>query len=464
MLPNRFIFVSTILIAIGLLMGCSGSLTIPMDEITPTAMLLSVPSTTPLPPTATDLPISPHTPTVVPPSLTLPPTVMEKTVELLDTRMQYQCLDVLSEMPKEATVTGTLVLDSLYDPPLLLNIETGEMVIIPEEDTETISFGGVTPDGQWLSYDKITRDGPVPQGQVISWTLHVISAENKQLISIPWKDEWTGGSWWLNNVYLAIDSKAEPLNTVVFLDPFSGEQRLFYSNYPDIENNAPLRWGENSFNLTVYAPDLSRVVYPSWSEEHRKASYVIWDLESDMATAELPFPDTWSYPPRWSPDGNRFIVGNPQRDYTPSKHRIDDPWPGDELYLISREGEVNQLTTFSDIFDQYINIYHYIWSPDSRYIAFWLDINLLTDAYTPDGELAVLDVYTNEVTVYCIRGNFASGPGEPPIWSPNSKQLLVESITEDGEDRVILIDIIGGYAVEVIRGYTPVGWMVSSSP
>jgi Tol biopolymer transport system component len=223
----------------------------------------------------------------------------------------------------------------------------------------------------------------------------------------------------------------------------------------------PIDWGYSCWNLTVYDPTLTLVVYPSRDLDLIKPSYVIWDLQSDQMVAELPFPEYYTYPPRWAPDGKFFIIANSPLEYLHVEYDPNTPPPNDEFYLISRNGEVLQLTNFADAFEQNINVYHYRWSPDGHYVAFWLDKNLETSPYTADGELAVLDINTQEVTLYCIRGEFMTGGGELPVWSPNSKQILVKSVTEDGEGLVVLVDIVDGWAAEIIEGYTPAGWMVS---
>jgi hypothetical protein len=379
---------------------------------------------------------------------------------MIESGLKVQCLEVLPEIPDGAVVTGTLLLWSHHDPPILWNMETEDKVFITEEDNETLGFADVSPDGKWMNYYKITRDQPSPQGKITSWLLYIVTSDGEVYKTIPWEDEWVCSDWF-DNEHLIIDLDGEPLRPVLILNPFTGEQEEYPPDYPDIDTIVPYDWELHPFSLTVYDPSRMRVVYPSWYEEFLKVSYVIWDLQSDQMVAELPFPAIHSYPPRWAPDGEYFIVANLPLEYLHVEFGPDVPLPNDEFYLISRDGEVLQLTNFVDTLKQKVSIYHYRWSPDGRYVAFWLDMNLLTDLYTADGELAVLDINTQEVTLYCIRGEFKTGGGELPVWSPNSQQILVKSVTEEGEALVVFVDIVEGWAAEIIEGYTPAGWMVS---
>jgi Tol biopolymer transport system component len=100
----------------------------------------------------------------------------------------------------------------------------------------------------------------------------------------------------------------------------------------------------------------------------------------------------------------------------------------------------------------------YNWSPDGRYIAFWL----IPESKKPDSaNLAVLDTTNLEVVNYCLPGTIKWYGDLPPIWSPNSQQLVMEA--EDREDAnhnlVILVDIATGWAAQIAENLTPVGWM-----
>jgi len=79
--------------------------------------------------------------------------------------------------------------------------------------------------------------------------------------------------------------------------------------------------------------------------------------------------------------------------------------------------------------------------------------------------LAVLDTITRQVTDYCIPTYpgiyFGAGAYVPPrLWSPDSKQLIIENInTNQTTSRVILVDVVHGIAAQIAENMTPGGWM-----
>ena len=129
-----------------------------------------------------------------------------------------------------------------------------------------------------------------------------------------------------------------------------------------------------------------------------------------------------------------------------------------ELYSITRDGETTHLTNLTSYYSSILEISRYAWSPDERYIAFWLRYGWIGNF--ANEELAVLDLGTLEVTNYCITSSFAA---TIPVWSPNGKQLAFGNLSEDGEHwQVVLVDIIQSFAAVIAIGeMDPVGWMIS---
>ncbi len=107
------------------------------------------------------------------------------------------------------------------------------------------------------------------------------------------------------------------------------------------------------------------------------------------------------------------------------------------------------------------------WSPDSRYIAFWFThwqqseqpyYDTLGDRY-----LAVLDTTTDLVTSYCINGEKNATIGirkyPAPLWSPDSKQVVVQSQVTSDSFKTILIDVQENRAFHIGDNLAPEGWM-----
>ena len=169
--------------------------------------------------------------------------------------------------------------------------------------------------------------------------------------------------------------------------------------------------------------------------------------------------------PRWSSDGNRFAVA-------PSLlSRGGDSYPSYEIFSVTQDGIVSQLTHLSDYYP-WVYIADLSWSSDNRYIAFWY-------SYWVDGEnqpyfdtlgdryLGVVDIQTGKTTSYCIHGELNAEIGirkfQPPLWSPDSKQLVIQS--QVGDDflnfQTILIDVQENRAYHIADNLEPVGWMIS---
>ena len=72
---------------------------------------------------------------------------------------------------------------------------------------------------------------------------------------------------------------------------------------------------------------------------------------------------------------------------------------------------------------------------------------------------------TDLVTSYCINGENNATMGirkyPPPLWSPDSKQIVVQSQVTPDSFKTILIDIQENRAFYVGDNLEPFGWMVS---
>jgi hypothetical protein len=81
---------------------------------------------------------------------------------------------------------------------------------------------------------------------------------------------------------------------------------------------------------------------------------------------------------------------------------------------------------------------------------------LCTKAEHPYKRVALLDTETLQVTDYCIPVG-KQQLYQPPIWSPDSTQFLVVDRHEENHRRVILVDIVQGFAAVIAEDMEPVG-------
>ena len=190
----------------------------------------------------------------------------------------------------------------------------------------------------------------------------------------------------------------------------------------------------------MYDPKLTRAIYLRGNY-----FYALWDLQAKRLVARF---DTSDYPiPRWSPDGEAVVIAG---------NHITGAF---ELYLIDRNGKITQLT--------HLNAYYtgeffqnYSWSPDGSKIAIWLNVYPFKS-----GQLAILDLESGQVTNYCVPGDETAPmsaltyTAHAPIWSPDGRQVVVQNLHADRSSRVILVDIVQGWAAEIAKNMEPVGWL-----
>lgn len=379
--------------------------------------------------------------TSTPPKSTLTSTISSTIPP--EAHLKFECLEVKRNLPSSLDVRGTIIFVKNDNPKqaYLWSMETGERQQIPIKDNEILSDFASSPDNEWLVYIRSIIDGIT----TVSSYLELISADGKLNKSIPIEINITTLSRWLDNQRIILRAGFEPTSTQIVLNPFTKQRQELLLDIPDIYNNSlSLDW--NNQGIIVFDPTITRAVYAGLP-----ADLVLIDLTNNVVLARIsPVPIAHSVP-EWSPDGEQFVFTN--ADITdPEKLQF-------ELYSISKNGQVNQLTNLAAYYES-IFILSYIWSPDGRYIAFWLE----EDHHDQIGivRLAVLDTVTLEVTNYCLNSIYKGYNAPPPLfWSPDSKNLIIEVIDQNDNDmsRLILVNIAQGSATQIAENITPVGWL-----
>jgi hypothetical protein len=340
------------------------------------------------------------------------------------------------------------------DKQLLYNLLTDELSVLPQK----YSVGhAVSPDHTQLALDDYDAK-----------KIDILSANGKIIRSLPMQSNWGWLADWVDNQQIAIVKAEKSDNaryikypaSVVILDTFTGKMQEFPPDYPNIDiANQGISLGY--WGSTVYDPTLTWVVYAGMMSNppdpmFGSLGYILYSLTKEEILAEIPDQGPRANP-IWFPDGKRFVILG-----------------RDEFYQVNTHGQIEKLTDLNPDYDivnnsgrAYLLDYHYSLSPDGNFIAFW------QTKYNEDVKhdqltffLAILDLTTGVVTDTCIKSghhDFEILLADPtPIWSPDSKSLVVLANLHEGEGsrNLVLVDLVERAAYELQSSYLPTGWLV----
>jgi Tol biopolymer transport system component len=162
--------------------------------------------------------------------------------------------------------------------------------------------------------------------------------------------------------------------------------------------------------------------------------------------------------PTWSPDGTQFaLIANQNAGN----------WLCFELF--GGGSETAQIEAWTHLTTYYSKVFvqSYSWSPDGHRVAAWFVPNPEGDLFTAHGQsqLAILDLVTGEVTNTCIPGDYEASPAPPnippPLWSPDSQQILVENRYSDANSQVLLVDLALRSAMKLGDNIQPLAWLAA---
>ncbi|MEW5869932.1 MAG: hypothetical protein AB1894_11695 [Chloroflexota bacterium] len=381
-------------ILLALLVGCGQPATPTTLPPTPTAPIPS--------PTKTQASTSTLAATASPPLPTRTavktPTPTTTPQGSLAARLQFQCLEILPQLPDGADSSGILVLESrvMVDSShyshdvFMLGMATGQTVQIAKPGENQIPRA-VSPDRKHLAYESIFFD---TKGEIVQDNLIIATADGQQKISIPWEEGWVGLPGWLNDQRLVIDiSGLDPEEnevrkpaTLLALNPFSNERQILRPDFPNLYALPPIPYQWGGWSLRTYDPALTRAAYLSFNKKGMGV-LVLWDLQKQQALGSLsPYEGNI---PIWSPDGSHLVTSA----WTESQ-------PAEELYWMSRGGQVEQLTNLNTYLEGGFFL-NYDWSPNGRYIAALMSTDSIFESESV--ELVILDTTTKQMTGYCIR-------------------------------------------------------------
>lgn len=374
--------------------------------------------------------------------------------------MRYQCLKIAESLPPDRSLKGVIAYNgddnlSAY----LLNQETNDTYLFPREEGDRLLQFEVSPDGKWIMYDHYSERTKEDR-------LVIATAEGKPTWSriVDFSILW---SWFDNERLIRLEFLENGKHALQVLNPLTGEHQDLQADFPDSDafpSNPGFppypNWNYSKGGYPVYDPTLTRVVYPGTATEiEEEWPVIIWDVKAEQPLAQFVTKDYWGETPLWMPDGKQFV-------FATKLHSKDPSPPANEFLVISRDGEVKQLTHFTDYLEETRITNNYSMSPNGSLLAFWI---LAKPSPFDNAQLAVLNIHTGAVTNYCIKGDSFLDVDAyqesliTPIWSPDSTQLLVISRPPENPQlrRVVMVDIVNNYAAQVNQDMEPVGWMVA---
>jgi len=367
---------------------------------------------------------------------------------------QYQCLTRLDILPEHDRPAGSLALVDHYGSGNFFLYDMRTMV--QEEfmpNIRPIQAFSISPNHQSFLY----VDGSnLPRKNIIA----TLEGEITRFTESNWGGDWLDGERLIESQNLITPDKI-----IRIYNPLTGEDQRITLNIPN-PYYVTTPEGRNILIISIN-PELSRAVFFDTNDGGRIR---FWNLTTNKGLTSLPFlvstdPANPNFVPAlpffngWTPDGRRFLTTSPLK----ISNESDAPTI-EELFIINYEGQITQLTHFSDSYN-FVRITNPTWSPDGGFIAFWLEIdnNVNQKINTLSQQLVLLNMTTGEIRNLCLsfgKDSYSSAAPEP-IWSPDGKYLIAETRTDDGISIVNLINIEENNYLVLKKGFFSIGWLVS---
>jgi hypothetical protein len=365
---------------------------------------------------------------------------------------KQQCLTDANLLSEEKNLTGALILAD--------KINSGKYFIFDLRNMKEDTFMG---DREAL-YDltvspnhKLTYYGDLAGNE---WK-NVISTSKDVINQFPYSIEWVSSKW-LDDEHLIYGRSGDtPDNTLRIFDPLTGADRTISL---DIPNPAYFLHPNGKYYLIVNVnKDLSRAVF---FDTYDRGRIIMWDLKDKKMLASLPYlvskdPEQTPAVPffyGWSPDETKFVTTSPVHISTITGKVI-----AEELFSISQDGNVKQLTYLSDDYN-YVRISEPSWSPDGLSIAFWLQVSKdeNQDRDNLSQQLVSLNTETGEITDYCLsHGQPKYSAVDRPLWLSDSNHLIVESRDSAGTSETNIIDLQNNSLSVLAHDRSPLDWVMT---
>jgi len=355
-----------------------------------------------------------------------------------------ECILIQSQIPRDVALQGNLLLyDPLKSPSSsieVMNLSDNSRFALSSPDSG-VDMIRVSPSGQWVAYFRFNKNN-LSNDQLV-----VQNFTTNSKFEMPWNEQWdlSGLTKWISDdeLQIAIKSSSYPL-PLFALNPFTQVTASLSSTYPDQTMLSPL----SGVSPIEFDASLRYAVYPA--EKAGAPGFSLFDRTTNNQIAFFPsvtLPGVGS--PTWSPDGRRFVFI--------SRTENQDAY----LSLGTVDGAMLQLLNFSREVGTFI-VQSFKWSPNGRYVAI-----VVRSIEEQMEKVILLDTDSGIMFDPCITTNYGNWTGAfsdtaTPIWSPDSRFLIVEDQTDYEKNKVILIDVPHTQSGVLAYDVRILGWLLAS--
>ncbi|PKO15292.1 MAG: hypothetical protein CVU39_11860 [Chloroflexi bacterium HGW-Chloroflexi-10] len=306
----------------------------------------------------------------------------------------------------------------------------------------------ISPDGKWIAYEgSYSKKNRL----YIDSALTLLNQTEEKSIGLEIKQPYRLKRWVDADTLLIHyeDPEAPYLYLTSFFDPVSGDEYIFsirdLPNYYDEDGGAFMvanYWLDGDL---VPDPTMTRIIYPAIDQTDSYVYNILWDSKEEKIITRFQYMVIAFNEPFWALDGSDFIMRN-------FLEKEKGKWYSD-WFLMSREGDYRQITSFMDFMEIGYYFDDISRSPDGRYLVFRL-------SYEMDGldkaKYILLDIKSSELSGFCIDSSYEEGSMNTPVpWSPDSRYIEI-----DLKEGILIVNVEERTATKIAEDVFAYGWIV----
>lgn len=291
------------------------------------------------------------------------------------------------------------------------------LVIDPPPEFSPAFYTSLSSDGTKLAWALYEPENTAP-------SLVIYDFERQEYEKYELNVSWSFISDWIDETSLTLigeETLEGDLTTTTYFtlntDTLETSQTAQQLIPPDLYRDEMQPW---STFLSI-DPQKELALYTSLRDQGKV--YLLRNIETNEVVQQLDVGMTLASPiPAWTQNGEKAAIS----------FATSQDGGAYEIFLLTRDGEIQELTTEPIDPSQSFDIRYLSWSPDENHLHFALGHSPLSD-----GPGFLLDVTTGELREICDRDNVEFLRGE---WL-SKNQLLYEITTSEGDTELRLLDL-----------------------